>query len=202
MGTITFLQAQETMHTVCITFCELKIRPEPRLERNASQWEMKRMQKTYFSASSQHFQCLWFYCRVFPTSGSSELAVPLDPAPIPPCSYGGGIEPSFPWKRHWLPAYGYIIPALASWEFLSPESRLHLWYLEECPWKLQKWWCPCSWHVIDADWLPWHGAFGYSGYGESGWCLPGSVWFWRWPFPSVVGGDTVTPETSAEWHLL
>lgn len=157
---------------------------------------------TCFSAGSQNFHCPWFHCRVFPTSGSSELAIPLDSIPLPLCSYGGRIEPSFPWKRSLLPADGYIIPVLASGAFLSPDSHLHLWYSEECPWKLQKWLCHCSWHVTDTDWLPWHGAFGYSGYGESGWCLPGWVWFWRWPFSCVAGGDTVTSETSAEWHLL
>lgn len=80
---------------VCITFCELKMWPEPGLERNTTQWEVKRVQKALLFWTLSEFSLPWFYCRVFPTSGSSELAVPVDLTPFPLCSYGGGIEPSF-----------------------------------------------------------------------------------------------------------
>lgn len=132
--------------------------PEPSLETNPSVISMRSedsAEKTHSSAGCQHFDSLWFCCRVFPTSASSEMAVPSNPTPVPLCSL-------WRWKRVFisleeeLPSCWWLCnPQIWLLELFSPQiHKLCLCCLEEGPWKWQKPLCPCSWHVTDADCLP------------------------------------------------
>ena len=169
----------------------------------SSLWEVKKVQKACILVWALSILTLWFCCCFFPKSASSELAVQSNPTPIPLCSL-------WRWKRAFIfmenelsSCWWLCNPKIWLLElFCPPVHKLCHCCLEERPWKWQERLCACSWCVTDVDCCPRHNVFGYAGSGASGCHLPEWVWFWRWSLPCVAGGDTATPGTSTEWHLL